>query len=196
MNAVTRIQLKNGVERVLHVPGNYTTGQILEMALVLDYHMPEPELRERCAQLVDLLKLSSEVFRNVRLNVIKWIDDDHIVKEVGSLPQVRMGRVFDDYGAYGMGSGPGVREEKSFAELARQLKLFYARSKLILVLTDGSFAPGDMAELKAGMHPFLHRKLLIWQGDKVCSGTEWMRQEEKNGHTGNTAEHHCGDAEA
>ena len=179
MNAVTRMQLKNGVERILRAPGNYVeaagrTGSILEMALILDYRMPEQELRERAAQLVDLLKTHSEIFRNVRLNVIKWIDDGHIVKELGSLPQVRMGRVFDDYGRYGTGSGQLSAGERSFAELARQLKLFYARSKLIIVLTDGGFGAGDAELLKESMYPFLHRKLLFWQQDKVYTGTAWM----------------------
>ncbi|MBE5868962.1 MAG: hypothetical protein E7293_08420 [Lachnospiraceae bacterium] len=173
MNVVQQMQLKNAVERVLHVPGNYTeaikhTGQVLEMALVLDYHISEPELRMLSTEIVDLLKRHSEVFRNVRLNVIKWVDDTCICKEVSSMAHVRMGQIFGDYV---QGSS-----RKSFLELARQLKLFYARSKLILVLTDGSFYPGEPEKVREQMHPFLHRKLLILQNGKVCIGTEWMRE--------------------
>ncbi len=167
MNVVQQMQLKNAVERVLHVPGNYT-GQVLEMALVLDYHIPEPELRLLSAEIVDLLKRHSEVFRNVRLNVIKWVDDTCIQKELSSMAHVRMGQIFGDY-------VPGS-SRKSFLELARQLKLFYARSKLILVLTDGSFSPGEPEKVREQMYPFLHRKLVILQDGRICTGTEWMKE--------------------
>ena len=37
------MKIKNGVMRILHVPGNYDGG-ILEMAIVADYHIPKDEL--------------------------------------------------------------------------------------------------------------------------------------------------------
>lgn len=196
MNVVQRMQLKNGVERILHVPGNYTGG-ILEMALVCDYHMPEKELRERAGEIADCLKKQSEVFRNVRLNVVKWIDDDRIIKEIVPMAYVRMGTVFQDYGklllnaaeTIGLegavapvldglrGQKPGQRSgEKTLDELTRQLKLFYARSKVIIVLTDGSFTVGDFQKVQKNMQPFLHRKMLFLQGDQVLTGTEIMKK--------------------
>lgn len=173
MNIVQKMQLKNGVERILHVPGNYTGG-ILEMALVCDYHIPPDVLREQAAELIDCLKRQSEVFRNVRLNVIKWIDNDSIQKEVVPMAYVRMGTVFQDDAGQAAGT-------KTLEELTRQLKLFYARSKLIIVLTDGSCFMGDAENCRKNMQPFLHRKLLVLQGEKVLTGMEWMNQTEQIG---------------
>lgn len=173
MNVVQQMQFKNAIERVLHVPGNYTGGP-LEMALVCDYHIPEEELRQITAQLIDCLKRHSEVFRNVRLNLIKWIDDAHIVKEVTPLPYVRMGKAFEDYGQYRGNSDTG---EKTMEELTRQLKLFYARSKVIVVVTDGSFTVGDKIKTKENLYPFLYRKMLLVQDEKIITGMEWMRNE-------------------
>lgn len=170
MNALQRIQLRNVVEKVLHMPGGLG-GSMPEIALVCDYHMPREQLCARAAEIVDSLKRQSDIFRNVRLNVIKWVDDTHILKEISSMAYVRMGKVFQDYGQAGRSGG-----EKTLQELTRQLKLFYARSKLIIVITDGSYTVGEAVGVQENMQPFLHRKLLFIQGEKALMGTEVMRQ--------------------
>lgn len=168
MNVVQQMQFKNAVERVLHVPGNYTGG-ILEMALVCDYHMSETELKRISAELIDCLKRHSEVFRNVRLNLIKWVDDSRIIKEVVPMAYVRMGKAFEDY--------ESSCDSKTMQELTRQLKLFYARSKVIIVITDGSFTVGDKTKTKENLYPFLYRKMLLVRDEKIITGMEWMRNE-------------------
>lgn len=174
MNVVGQMQLKNAVERVLHVPGNYSGG-VLEMALVCDYHISEAKLKETTAEIIDCLKRHSEVFRNVRLNLIKWVDDGRIVKEIVPMAYVRMGRVFEDYALlWGEGS-LGEKMPKTMQELTRQLKLFYARSKVVIIITDGSYTVGDITNTKANLYPFLYRKLLIFQDGKVTTGMEWMK---------------------
>lgn len=170
MNAVEKMQFKNNIERILHVPGNYTGG-ILEIALVCDYHMPEEELKSKAAEIVTCLKMQSEVFRNVRLNVIKWVNDNAILKEVIPMAYVQMGKAFEDY--------QSVKEKteeapKTLQELARQLKLFYARSKIIIVLTDGSGQIGDFDVLKGHLHPFLYRKLLLVENGVIKQGRELL----------------------
>ena len=40
------------------------------------------------------------------------------------------------------------------------MKLFHARSKLIIVVTDGKYETGDESELKKLMQPFLYRKVM------------------------------------
>ena len=42
----------------------------------------------------------------------------------------------------------------------QKLKLFHARSKLIIVVTDGQYEVGDETELKKVMQPFLYRKVM------------------------------------
>ncbi len=172
---ITDIQLmkiKNGVMRILHVPGNYDGG-ILEMAIVADYHIPKDELDAMTAKLANGLKRQSETFRNVRLNLIKWVSDEQIVKEISALPALQMGRAFEDYEELTVAVDTGAEETqetpaaekqaKSIDELLRQLKLFYARSKLIIVLTDGSYRIEDEKKVWEHLNPFLRRKLLIVQ---------------------------------
>ena len=46
--------------------------------------------------------------------------------------------------------------------------MFHARSKLIIVVTDGTYDMGDDAELKKVMQPFLYRKVMqVVLGDTI-----------------------------
>lgn len=168
------LQIKNSIERILHVPGNFSGG-ILEMAIVADYHMPAEELKEDCTRIAATLKRQSETFRNVRLNLIKWVSDDCIIKEVTSLPYLQMGRAFEDYGKVKELAGISAVQVpetnvKSLDELFRQLKLFYARSKVILVLSDGSYNIKDSQAVRGYLQPFLAHKLLVIQNGEQIPG--------------------------
>ena len=174
------MKIKNGVMRILHVPGNYNGG-ILEMAIVADYHISEEELNACCQKIANGLKHQNETFRNVRLNLIKWVSDEQIVKEISSLPNLQMRRAFTDYGqltaACSLDENSQVCEEpeekkeegqiKTLDEMLRQLKLFYARSKVIILLTDGSYRIEDEKKVWEYLNPFLRRKLLILQPEKA-----------------------------
>lgn len=149
---MARIQFKNVVERVLHVPGNYRGGT-LEMAIVFDSVLDKSHVLQLGKDIADLLKSQSEIFRNVRLNTIRWISDDRIEKEISSMPFLQMGRYFDSY--------EQIENEKRADILAGQLKKFYARSKLILLVTDGNYLLGDRERLKSNLRPFLYKKLVI-----------------------------------
>lgn len=154
VNQIEKVRLHQQVERILHVPGNYRGG-ILEMALVLDYHISKEVLMENLKEILAALRTDSKVFQNVRLNLIKWVSDTDIRKEVSSVGVVQMGRCLEDYKK---GS-----EEKSLDELTRQLKLFYARSKLIIWITDGAFQILDSKQVDSYLKPFLQKKLLKWE---------------------------------
>ena len=52
-------------------------------------------------------------------------------------------------------------EDKALEILTGQLKKFYARSKLIIVLTDGKFSVRESAELEESLKPFLGKKLIF-----------------------------------
>lgn len=156
------LQLKNAVSHILHVPGNYTGG-VLEMAIVADYNLPVGTLREECCQIADMLKKQNETFRNVRLNLIRWISDAQMEKEVIPLSFLLAGRAFADEAAV-------EKTVKTLDELFRQLKLFYARSKVILVLTDGSYRTENRNAVKEYLQPFLARKLLLLQNGEQIPG--------------------------
>lgn len=169
------LQLKNAVNHILHVPGNYTGG-VLEMAVVADYNLQEDILRESCGRIADMLKKQDETFRNVRLNLIRWISDEQIEKEVIPMSFLLTGRAFTGGAAAGTkvetaDGGLPEKTVKTLDELFRQLKLFYARSKVILVLTDGSYRIADERMVKEYLQPFLARKLLLLQNGKLLFGS-------------------------
>lgn len=163
---VLRKQLKNQIEFVLHTPGNYTGG-ILEMTIVVDHSMESEEMKRLCNQVVSLLKTTSEVFRNVRLNVVDWLSDDSIENTVMSLSMLQLGKIKEPWHM--------SEKEKTLEALSDRLKLFHARSKLILILTDGSYQIRDKNKLKEALQPFLCRKLVLLENNTVKSGRELMK---------------------
>lgn len=146
-------KIRQQVERVLHVPGNFTK-DILEMAIVIDCSLSIDEARENIRELLGTLKRQSEVFRNVRLNAVKWLDDGHIENEVASVPAMQLGRYFEGY------------EQnicvKSMDKLTGYLKKFQARSKLIIVVSDGQYRIDDEKAVQDNLSPFLRKKMIYW----------------------------------
>jgi predicted DNA-binding protein (UPF0251 family) len=51
-------------------------------------------------------------------------------------------------------------QQKSLEVLASKLKLYQARSKLLILLTDGKYLVADEKELARRMQPFLDKKLM------------------------------------
>ena len=177
MNIIERKQFKNHIERILHVPGNFQGG-ILEMAVVIDMSMSKEDASKRAQELVGVLKTHSEVFRNVRLNTILWKGDEEFVKAVTPLAMLQMGRFFEDY--------ESVPVKKNWDGLLATLKKFYARSKLIIILTEDDadnatneekeadmlsaegenitsllISVADKTQAKESMQPFLNKKMLV-----------------------------------
>ncbi len=64
-------------------------------------------------------------------------------------------------------------EEKTFEALAGNLKLFHARSKLILVLAGEKAAVKDREALRRNMYPFLGKKSLFLR--KGSPEGKWVR---------------------
>ncbi|MCI8670084.1 MAG: hypothetical protein HFI34_11300 [Lachnospiraceae bacterium] len=161
------MNLKHNIEKVLHTPYNYKGGR-LEFAIVFDYHVPEELLSARARELIALLRtirysrskngtmIYEDIFRNARLNIIKWISDDRIIKEVSSMGMVQMGKCFEDYDVY----KEEGRADKSLDILTGQLKMFYARSKIIFLITDGSYIIKSREETDKNLQPFLKHKLV------------------------------------
>ncbi len=163
------LQIKNHINKILHVPGNYTGG-ILEMVLVVDYQVSKEELQCRCSQIFGMLKKQNEIFRNVRLNLIKWVGKEDIRKELSAMAYIQMGQAFSDY------EEGAADNEKRLETLLAQLKLFYARSKLVLILTDGGFVTEDKKAAQEALQPFLSRKLLLIRGKEQIPGSRLLLQ--------------------
>ena len=152
LGMIQLMKMKQSIERILHVPGNYKGG-ILEMALIIDCNMSKETAKTNVQAIVKALKSHSEVFRNVRLNVVWWKSDDEILTEVIPMAMLQMGTAFDSYEKMAAG--------KRIDLLFQNLKLFQARSKLIVLLSEGDFGIESEENCMESLKPFLGRKMLL-----------------------------------
>ena len=144
-------QFVNKVEMILHSPCNIPS-KMFEMTMVLDRNLSKDEAAESVPHLLKVLKRHSEVFANVRLNMVKWESDEKIENQIVPMSMAMIGSCYADY--------EQVKTMKSYQILMQNLKLFHARSKLVIVVTDGTYKTGDETELKKLMQPFLYRKVM------------------------------------
>lgn len=164
MELIMRKNLNNAVEQVLHVKGNYGGG-ILEMTLVVDCGLPKTYVKELSKDLASALKAHSEVFRNVRLNLLYFSEDERMENRVLPFSFLQMESCFAEY--------QQVEAVRSLDALSARLKLFHARSKLILVLTDKRLQIKDVQTVHENMLPFLGKKsLFLFQEDEE---KRWLR---------------------
>lgn len=152
LNAVDRMKINNAVERILHAPGS-NTGGILEMAFVFDMNISRDDASNIAAGICGSLKAHSRVFQNVRLNAIRWYSDEKIVKEISAMPLLQMGRYFEDYDY--------SPKQKRLELLMGELKKFYARSKVVVFLTDEKYTVSDKQYLMESLQPFLYRRMIM-----------------------------------
>ena len=194
LNPVQKLQLHNQIERVLHVKGNYQGG-ILEMAIVIDRTYEKETVRQLCADIIAACKKQSEIFRNVRLNMVLW-GKDGIFSESTASAYVQTGTYFDAYEKQSTGEEGAERvhgelthyenyaKQKGYSgmyaeEIMEYLKKFHARSKLILLLTpdpDRCFGIADPDRMRQAMNPFLKQKLIIVSPEKIEAGAELYRR--------------------
>ena len=152
LGMIQLLKMKQGVERILHVPGNYRGG-ILEMAMVIDCSLSAGDAKEQVQGIIKALKSHSETFRNVRFNVIWWKSDREIDTEILPMAAMQLGTPFEGY--------EQKQEEKCIDRLLENLKLFQSRSKLILLLSPGDFLVQDQEKCMESLKPFLGRKMLL-----------------------------------
>lgn len=171
LTPVRNLQLHNQIERVLHVPGNYRGG-ILEMAIVIDRTYGRETVRTMCADIIESCKKQSDIFRNVRLNMVMWGGKEICTQMVASA-YIQMGTFFDDY------EPEDMQTDKSVEELMEYLKKFHARSKLILIVAQNKEKFHKAAEperLKQAMSPFLKQKVVMIYPEEIESGIRLFMQ--------------------
>lgn len=152
-------QFTNKVEMILHSPCNIPN-KMLEITVVLDQNLSLDTVKEIVPDLLKTLKRHSEVFLNVRLNMVRWLDDNCINNQVVPMSMAMISSHYDDYVKH--------ITAKRYDKLMEKLKLFHARSKLIIVVTDEKYDIGDEEELRKIMQPFLYRKVMkVVIGDTI-----------------------------
>ena len=156
---IEKLKIKNSVEMVLHVKGNYSGG-ILEMAFVVDKGLSRRVSAEVLSEIAAALKRHSEVFKNARVNLV-FASEGKITSKPVPLPVLIMSaeRVikegFEDDTENNSGTGLDL------APLCANLKLFQARSKLIIMLLGSRIYISDGKAYDEAMKPFLSKKLIV-----------------------------------
>lgn len=157
MTPVQKLQFNNAVEKVLHAPCNLIKDN-LEWAFVFDFNLSKEEVSNTSKEIVNTLKQHSPIFQNARLNVVEWKSDTEIEHKIIAMPLIQTGSYFKEYR-----SQP---KEKKIDELIVQLKLFQARSKLIILLTDETYLVEDKNRWNQNMNPFLCKRMFIFHDNK------------------------------
>ena len=165
LTQIQKLQLNKQVDRILHAPGNQPAGkQQLEMAFVLDSSSDMEYIKLTAQDAVAALKSHDKIFQNVRSNVVFW-NAEIIKTEAMPMSFIQMGKPFVDL------EKAKVDKSSKLDELCAYLKLYHARSKCILVFTEGNYEWGDKVKLKESLNPFLKQKLLLVAPDKMTTGT-------------------------
>lgn len=171
LTQVQKLQLKNEVQRVLHVPGNYRGGPI-EMALVADYSADGGAVAECGKEIAGVLKSMGDTFRNVRLNLVRWKADEDITHEISALAYLQTGKAFQDY--------EPCAAEKRLEQLCGRLKMFQARSRLVILITNGDYIIEDRSLLRENLNPFLYRKLILITPEGIQQGSSLLQDRQSD----------------
>lgn len=165
LTQIQKLQLNKQVDRILHAPGNQPAGkQQLEMAFVLDNSSDMEYVKLTAQHAVAALKSHDKIFQNVRSNVVFW-DEESIKTETMPMSFIQMGKPFVEL------EEMKVDKSAKLDELCAYLKLYHARSKCIIVFTEGNYELGDKEVLKQSLNPFLKQKLLLITPEKMITGT-------------------------
>lgn len=175
-----KLQLCNQTERILHLPGSAVrAGNPLEIAIVAELSSAREYLNETAAELAAALKRHSEIFRNVRCNVVYWGSGQELRTQAMPLSFVQSGRSLaqEKIACGDAGGGEAAAfEPPELSQLAAYLKLYHARSKCIYVVSEGRYAFGDRGKFAENMQPFLKSKLLVLLPDRIVSGAQLLAE--------------------
>ena len=166
LSQIQKLQLNRQVDHILHVPGNQPVGkQQMEMAFVLDCSSDFEYIKSTTQDMVAALKAHDKIFQNVRSNVVYWKPENKIITETMPMSFIQMGKPFVE------SEYKKVDKVPKFDELCAYLKFYHARSKCIILVTQGYYEAGDKERVKESLNPFLKQKLLIVTPEKMITGT-------------------------
>lgn len=178
MTLAERMQFKNKVQMILHAPGGPLADAShggpkagaarpqLEMTLIFDSNLSKETAASYGKEIITTLKQTDEIFRNVRLNAVRWISDENITRGVTAAPILQMGRYFEDYESQSC--------QKRLEVLMDYLKKFDARSRLLILITDGSYWVEEEETLQKSLNPFLYRKILVLEPAGIKTGRQLL----------------------
>lgn len=151
-------KFKQQIEYIMHVRGNVTK-ELTEMAVIVDCSMPEEKARDSVKWIAATLKRMGESFNNVRLNLVQWRTDGNIECIAEPLIAATFARGLEDYCR--------IEEEKHLEPLLEYLRKFQARSKIVILVTEGKYGIQDKEEAVKLLFPFLGKKMLIFSDKEI-----------------------------
>lgn len=168
LTQIQKLQLNKQVDRILHIPGNQPVdSKQFEMAFVIDCSSDLEYIETTTKDIVSALKAHDKIFQNVRSNVVYWRSQDaDKALETQTIPMsfIQMGKAFVDF------EKTKVDKFPRFDDLCAYLKLYHARSKCIILITQGNYEIEDKNTVKENLSPFLKQKLVIVMPDKMVTG--------------------------
>lgn len=176
---------------ILQSPANQVRDGKLEMAFVFDLSSDPGYLRETAAQAAGALKQHDRIFQNVRCNAVYWAADG-LSTEVLPMSYVQLGRVCGEAGDKTEDGSEKTCPENQLIEKNRRLcpenqtveestkprledltgylKLYHARSKCILVITEGNYEVSDRKSAREALNPFLKSRLVLITPQELQTG--------------------------
>lgn len=168
LSQIQQLQINKQVDMILHAPGSQVLNkQQLEMAFVFDMAADEEFLKSTAKDIVASLKRHDKLFQNVRCNVVRW--NEKIYTEVMPMAFLQMGKVFDEDKSL-----EHVDKQATLEEMCAYLKLFPARSKCIIVVTEGNYRIENRDKLIEALNPFLKSKILFVTPGKMFMGRDFI----------------------
>lgn len=166
LSQVQLMQINKSVDKILHAPGNSPAGNgQLEMAFVVDMSCNLEYIEETTKDIANSLKRHDKIFQNVRSNMVFWSNE--CKTEVTPMSFIQIGKF--------LGSPHfteiQVDKQSSLDKLCAYLKLFHARSKCIVIITDENYKIEDKKKVFESLNPFLKSRLLIVTPNGLISGT-------------------------
>lgn len=155
---IQRMKLINITDNILKSTPNLDRSY-LEMAFVFDASLDGEYLKEMTSDIIKALKNHNDIYKNVRTNTLLWYSDDELIKEVTPMPILQMGTYFDKI--------HNKSGKKTWDFITAQLKLFYARSKIIILIGKDNYDCINEKQVMDNLSPFLKRKLLIVTDDEI-----------------------------
>ena len=163
---------------ILQSPANQVRDRKLEMAFVFDLGSDPSYLRETAAQVASALKQHDRIFQNVRCNAVYWAADG-LTTEVLPMSYVQLGRVCEKVGNRTADGSENICPEDQVVEVSRKprledltgyLKLYHARSKCILVISEGNYEVSDKKSAREALNPFLKSRLVMITPKELQTG--------------------------
>ena len=191
LTQIQKLKLNQQIDMILQSPANQVRDGKLEMAFVFDMGSDPSYLRETAAQAAGALKQHDRIFQNVRCNAVYWAADG-LTTEVLPMSYVQLGRICEKAGDKTEDGSEKTCPENQVIEKNRRLcpenqtveestkprledltgylKLYHARSKCILVITEGNYEVSDRKSAREALNPFLKSRLVMITPQELQTG--------------------------